>query len=148
MKNLIYFLTFTIFGFVVISCNNDDNKSNERLIVGSWEYSKYGPIVNGEEVLIDFSFDPECQKDFLEFTTDGKAIFHEFVSYSGVSKESTDTLFYSISGNNLTIIGIVGGIDDLVLTVMILNQTTLKFSFVGINDFGEEETGILVFTRK
>jgi len=38
----------------------------------------------------------------LEFTTDGKVLFHEFDSYDDlVCEEDVEVGFYSISGNNL-----------------------------------------------
>jgi len=147
MKNIIYlFLVIVVFGLGTISCNSDDNQAT---IVGSWEYSKAGTIVEEQEVLNDYPFQyPECPKDFLEFIKDEKAIFYEFKSNNGVCEQHAGTVLYSISDNNLTIRDVYGNEDPIVFTVMILNKTTLKVSYVGINNIGEEVTVILVLTRK
>jgi len=169
-RHFIYFLTFAIVGFGTVSCGNDDNKPIEppvnqeipqeeepipdpepdHLIVGSWEYSKFGDIIAGQEILIDWQYPyPECTKDFWEFTNNEKMYSHEFDSYEDVvCEEDVEMVIYNISDNILTIKDSQGEEEPIEFTIMILNDTTLKLSLVGINDFGNESTDIIVLTRK
>jgi len=146
MKKTIYlFLVVFIFGFGTISCSSDDNQPT---IVGAWEFSKLGAIITGQEILIDWEFPyPECTKDFLEFTTEGKVLFHEFDSYDDlVCEEDVEVGFYSISGNNLMVVN--EDEEQFDLTIETLTKTILKLKGTGLNDFGEEATGIVILTKK
>ncbi|TDW49626.1 lipocalin-like protein [Flavobacterium sp. 270] len=85
MKNLkVLFLSVVALALSVSSCSNDNNNEDTNTngsLIGKWELSQVGTILGNEEVLQPYTNDG-CDKDVVEFTTDGKFIdrYSEFTN--------------------------------------------------------------------
>uniref|UniRef100_UPI00404A4A1C lipocalin family protein n=1 Tax=Flavobacterium sp. TaxID=239 RepID=UPI00404A4A1C len=140
-KVLFLFVALVAFSFTTISCSNDDEGGvNSSDLIGKWEYSQEGEVVNGQEVLEPYLHAAGCSKDYVEFLSNGTAAD---VSYYDNGQdpctEDTLTTTWSVSGNNINISVLGVNYSAQVIT---LNATTLK-----VRDTDEDGTYVTVYTK-
>ena len=64
-------LTFLV-QIVIFSCGKDDEKVTPvDPIVSKWEYFKEGKLVNGVEVLDNYTHETQCGMDYINLNADG-----------------------------------------------------------------------------
>lgn len=100
-KGLLYFALLA-FGFGLTACSSDDDSpSNDQLIIGKWVLSQTGAVINGQELLADYTdFDCATSKDYVEFKAGGE--FRD-VYYDEDCITDVEVGLYSIQGDNLTV---------------------------------------------
>jgi hypothetical protein len=142
MKRMLFlFLACATAGFITTSCSkDDDNNPTAGDLVGKWEFSQEGDLVNGNESLSLYEHQAGCSKDFIQFFANGTAAFTFFYSDDIVNcEEDIEPLIWTKNGNIITATGFDG---TQSLEIMILNESTLKVKFTE-----EGETYITVFTK-
>ena len=126
MKNIkILLVTAIIAAFSLTSCNKDDNNSTPSTsLVGKWNYSKEGTVVNGQEVLIDYTDNETgCSKDYVQFTATNTFSDIDYDSSEAPCEMFTTTGTYSKSGSTVTLTS--GGF-TVSGTILNLTATELK----------------------
>jgi hypothetical protein len=115
--------------FLFVSCSKDDNSSNTSTsgLLGKWEYSQVGTIVNGQEILGPYEHESGCSKDYIEMLTSGVYKEYDYDSFVSPCNLSTGTGTWLQNGNTITIS--VGGDTDSA-EILTLNATTLKIKAV------------------
>jgi hypothetical protein len=123
---------------VATSCSSDDDSSSSSSeLVGKWEYSQEGEIVNGVETLMPYEHAEGCSKDFFQFLANGTG---NDTSYFGEDcQEFSFPLTWARSGNivTLNILGI-----SVPAEILTLNATTLKVKYTD-----EDGTFVDVYTK-
>jgi len=138
------FLAVAFTGFGAISCSSDDDKGSSS-IIGKWEITKTGFLLNGNEILEDYEHQEGCSKDFTEFTNDGKMYDYSYFNYGNGCEEDVYESNYSLSGNTLNIIGEE---EDVQATILTLNSSTLKVRVTFEDEDEGEMKTVAVFKRK
>ena len=138
MKNLE--ILFIALATGLTSCS-DDNDSKSAKLAGTWEYSKEGSVINGQEVITDYLHTEGCSRDYIAIN-DATFADHQFSGADCI--EEIETTPYTRNGNSITIT-----LDGVTITgtKSQLANTTLKLkrSF----DFeGSTFVLISVFTRR
>lgn len=135
MKKLFVLFVFAASAMFVSCSSDDDNGGNEEKIIGKWEFTQDGTIVDGQEILVPYENEaPECGKDFVEFRTNNTARQVEFfLDFNEECDSDTVNATYSISGKNITI---TSGGETGTLEILTLNNTTLKIK--STEEFGGE----------
>lgn len=137
-------LLFIVATVALVSCNKDDD-SGSGSIEGSWELSKVGSVVDGQEVLIDYpGHTAGCTKDYVEFKSGGVAVEHYFYDDNDGSGcyEEADSASWTKDGNTLTITYA----DSVQIgEILELSGSTLK---VKTTDSDTQEIIIIVYSRK
>lgn len=123
-KLVIIFLSLITAGFLVTSCSDDDEDTST--IEGKWEFYKEGLSTGGVEQLELHEHSPGCEKDFIELLSSGNYRDVFYYNEGEICTEESSTGTWSRNGNSMTIIS--GG-ETMTLTILILNDTTLKVSF-------------------
>ncbi|RXR24405.1 hypothetical protein EQG61_02875 [Flavobacterium stagni] len=134
MKKIILFALVT---FSMLSCSKSDSDTPAVSIVGKWQFTQEGTLVNNQEVLTPYEHSPGCVKDFTEFLSSGALKDHY---YNTSCNESIDTGVWSKTENSLNITYS----DNTVVNgqILELSNTTLKVKFI---DSGI--TNIVILTR-
>ena len=132
------FLLVTL-SFTSCSKSDDNSGGTSGNIVGKWNLSKIGSIVNGQEVLTDHPNEAACAKDNTEYKTDGTVVQTE---YSSTCSTGSFSGTYTKNGNTLT--EIYGS--TIVYTILQLDDTTLKIKDTETFQ-GTTTTYITVFTK-
>ncbi|GGD28894.1 lipocalin family protein [Flavobacterium orientale] len=105
MKNrsLLFALALSI-GLFTASCSDDDNDGETLLpVIGKWNITKVGSVINGQEVLFDApQNEPGCDKDYIDLKIDNDVNQGEYDSTTTACQLITKTGSYSRSHNNLT----------------------------------------------
>jgi hypothetical protein len=118
LRKLFGLLVVVLVIFSASSCSNDDDSPS---IVGKWNFTKEGTIVNGQEVLVDYEHTAGCNKDNIQFSAAGTFV-GKF--YAEECLENTINGTWTKSGKTLTID--TGDIEPVVLQIMTLSGSTLK----------------------
>src|SRR3954454_16880683 len=121
-KTLVLLAYISIFttSLLIQSCKKNDPQVN--YIVGNWRIT--GGIYKGEDT---YGSVLPCQTDnIITFTSDNKVIFDEGPTKCYSSDIQTESGTYSLSNDNKTLTLLMSG-SPLVLNVITLNSTTLKF---------------------
>ena len=143
MKKIsIILATITVLAFS--SCSNDDNSNNMGSVVGKWEYTQTGYLINGAEVLETYNHTTGCEKDYIEFKSSGT--FDDVWYSNGGSGCTSDDDSGTWTQNGATITTTYSDQDSSVGEILTLNSTTLKVRFVDTSE-GTTETYITVLTR-
>jgi hypothetical protein len=112
-----------VLAFGLSSCSNDDAPAAS--IVGKWNYSKEGFVMNGQEYLSDYDGNETgCQKDYLQVNSNGSFSDVDYDSSSTPCEMFSDTGSWSKSGNTLTIT--YPGEPAMNAEIMVLTSTKLK----------------------
>lgn len=140
MKKLFVLFVFAASAMFVSCSSDDDNGGNEEKIIGKWEFTQEGTIVDGQEILLPYENEaPQCGKDSIEFNTDNSVInVFYFLDFNDECDSETETGIYSISENTLTIT--TGG-ESAVVEIITLNNSTLK---VQVTEEFEGETFVFI----
>lgn len=125
-------LLFLVASTTLVSCNKDDDSSSGS-IEGSWEFSKVGTIIAGEEFLVDYDHTPGCNKDYTEIIAGGTLKDHYFEDNGSGCEEGIDNGTWSRSGNNITV-NFNG--DVSIAEILELSSSTLKLKATD-SDTGE-----------
>lgn len=125
----------------VTSCSKDDDSSSASL-EGKWEYSKEGGIIQGQEVLSNYAHAAGCDKDFTQISAT-TIVNHEFSGDDCL--ESTYSETYTRNGNTLTF---TDGTDVFTVTILQLDNTTLKIKGEEFTEGGITYSDVTVFTRR
>lgn len=139
-KRIILFLSVLLIGLSLSSCGGDDAPSTSGDIVGKWEFSKEGEIINGNEMLYNYEHQLGCAKDNIEFKADGT--YADFYFYEGCELEISFGE-YTKSGTTLFT---DNGFETFETTILKLDSTTLKVKTT-YNDEGEIYSEVYVFKR-
>ncbi|PKP25121.1 MAG: hypothetical protein CVU03_09415 [Bacteroidetes bacterium HGW-Bacteroidetes-2] len=125
MKKLFVLFVFAASAMFVSCSSDDDNGGNEEKIIGKWEFTQEGTIVNGQEILLPYENEaPECGIDSVEFNTNNSFIsFIYFLDFNDECDSDVETGTYLISENNLII---TADGETTVLEIITLNNSTLK----------------------
>lgn len=132
---------FLLFITASTSCNkNDDDNQVQASIIGKWNYTSAGEVVNGQEVLSAYDHSAGCNKDNFEFKADGTGIQTEYNSscvpntYLSTYTKVGDILTQTESGETFT------------STILQLDETTLKIRYT--ESIGNTTiTSLLILTR-
>jgi Lipocalin-like domain len=127
------------------SCSSDDNGNSTASIVGKWEYTQTGEVIEGVEVLETYDHTAGCDKDYMEFKSDGT--FDDVWYSNGTSGCTSDNDSGTWAQNGTTITTAYGEQDPEEGEILILNETTLKVRFVDTSE-GMTETYVTVLTRQ
>lgn len=138
MKKLILFVAVLALG--LSSCSKDDDKAPEAELVGKWEFSQEGAIINGQEVLEPYVHEVDCAKDFLLFAA---STVTEYNYYGADCEEEIYVDAYNRNGNTLNIM--MDG-ELFVVEIVSLSNTTLKLKISETFD-GTTEQFVTVFTK-
>jgi len=143
MKNgkllLALFATAAIFS----SCGSDDDSgSTSASIVGKWAYSKTGFSVGGQEQLENYTHTTGCNKDYIQFLSDGK--FYDVEYPTGCRPDTISSGTYVKNGNTVTFTE--DGESDAV-TVQKLTNSELKFAS-SYTEQGVTFNGVSLFTKE
>ena len=125
----------------VTSCSKDDDAAQASL-VGTWEYSKDGAIIQGQEVLTPYQHAAGCSKDFTVITAT-TIVDTDF--YGSDCFETTSTVAYTRNGNTLTI---TDGGEVFTGTILQLDNTTLKIKGPEYTEGSITYSDVTVFTRR
>ena len=132
-KILLLAVAFASFA-TVTSCDKDDDQA---ALEGKWEFSKEGAVVSGQEILLDYTHEEGCAKDFVMINAT-TVTDHSF--FGATCDEAVDSYTYTRSGNTIT--STEGG-ETITSEIKTLNGSTLKL-YADI----EGVTYVTVFTRK
>ena len=126
----------------VTSCSKDDDAAQASL-VGTWEYSKEGAIIQGQEVLTNYgSHAAGCTKDYTAITAIS-IVDHNFDGSDCVEEIYTES--YTRNGNTISITE--NGVVRL-LTILQLDNTTLKVKGPEYTEGSVTYSDVTVFTRR
>ncbi len=125
----------------VTSCSKDDDAAAASL-VGTWEYSKEGGIIQGQEVLTPYQHAAGCTKDFTVITAT-TIVDTDF--YGTDCFESTSTIPYTRNGNTITI---TEDGEVYTATIIQLDNTTLKIKGQEMTEGGITYSDVTVYTRR
>lgn len=139
LKQLV--LLFLVASVTLVSCNKDDD-GDSASIEGSWEFSKVGTILSGQEFLVDYDHTTGCNKDYTEIIAGGTLKDHYFEDFGSGCEEDIDNGSWSRSGNTITV-NFSG--DVTTAEILELSNTTLKLKFT---DPDTAEVYFSVLTRK
>jgi hypothetical protein len=137
------FLVVFVSSLFLASCSKDDDNnsvSTSGNIVGKWEHTKDGVIVNNQEILEDYVHEAGCAKDNVEFKANNIVISTE---YSSSCVANVYSQSYAKNGNTLTV---TDGTDSTVLTVLQLDANTLKVKYIDDSE-GSSVTYVEVYTK-
>jgi hypothetical protein len=118
-------LCIAFLAFTVLSCSkNDNDEAQAPSIVGKWQFTQEGSIVNNQEILEPYEHSPGCVKDFSEIAANGALRDHY---YDLDCDETIDVGVWTKNNNTFT----VTYADNTSVTgeILILNSTTLKVRF-------------------
>ena len=124
----------------LVSCNDDDENVFSGNLLGKWNYSKEGEIVNGQEVLTNYEHETGCAKDNVEFKSNGTFVNTDYFGDNCVEDQAEGT--YTRNGN--TIVASSYG-ESTTLTIKQLNSTMLKITYQDFDD--ESITNVEIYTR-
>ena len=125
----------------VTSCSKDDD-AEQASLVGTWEYSKDGTIIQGQEILNNYNHAAGCAKDYSVITAT-TIIDHDF--YGSDCTEGSYTTAYTRNGNTISITedGVV-----YAATILQLDNTTLKIKGPEYTEDEVTYSDVTVFTRR
>lgn len=141
-------LLFVSVGLLISSCSSNDNDENssevKASIIGKWELTKHGNILNGSELLLPISPDGGCSNDKIEFLENGnyKELQYEYVNSK--CKEYNNDGTWSKSNNVLKTKDILN--NEFTYEILRLNETTLRLKITKGND--NSIYTLTEFTRK
>lgn len=138
LRKLFGLLAVLLFVFSTVSCSDDDESAS---IVGKWNFSKEGTIVNGQEVLENYPNIVGCNKDNIQFISGG-TFTGTFYAEECVEFSIDGT--WTKTGNTLSID--VTDQEPVVFQIMTLSGSTLKLKQTYEED-GVEYIDITVFTK-
>lgn len=139
-KIILLFVAVLGISSTFVSCSKSDS-SDSASIVGKWEFSKEGVIVNGQEVLTNYVHTTGCTKDYSQFFDNNTMVDHSFENPGTGCTEYLDSYTYVKNGNTLTL---TQGTYSISTTIQTLSSSTLKVKFT---DPDTSEVYISVFTR-
>ena len=143
-KRILLFVSIVSLSLTFNSCSKDDDSSSETsgTIIGEWEFLKEGTIVSGTEFLSVYEHTSGCNKNYIEFKSNGIAEDYYYEKPAGSCVEFVDEATWTKDGNALSLN--YGGGDFFDSEIMILNNTTLKIKFT--DDGGT--INVVEFVRK
>jgi hypothetical protein len=134
-KFLLLAVAFASFA-TVTSCDNDDDQAS---LEGKWEYSREGAVFMGQEILVDYTHEDGCTKDYIMINATTVAD-HTF--FGAACEEDVFSLTYTRSGN--TVAFTVDGV-AYAAEIKTLDGSTLKL-YATDPDF-PESTEVTVYKR-
>ena len=143
-------LSIMLVAFVTLglsSCSSDDNSNDNNTtasLVGKWEFSQKGYIVDNIETLQPYSHTTGCGKDYIEFKSNNtfEDLWYENSGTGCISESENGT--WSQSGTTITTIYLGGSPETI--EVVTLDATTLKVKDTYLED-GQTQIEITVFKR-
>ena len=141
MKKLILLVAVFVSFASLTSCNNDDdNNDSNGVLEGTWEYSKEGTSIGGQESLDDYQHQAGCTKDYSVFT----ATTITDHTFSGATcQDDVFSIPYTRTGNTITIS--IGG-QTLSAEIKTLNSTTLKIYYT--DPTTPQASAVVVYNRR
>ena len=148
MKKFSVLLLSVLFvSFSFTSCSSDDDNNGgagDATLVGSWEFSKSGYLVEGEEILEDYDhWAPECGLDHIVFNANNTGFAVEYDIWDDECEEWEDAFAWTLNGDVLTI---EDDEDSAELDVIELTGSTLKV-YEEVDFMGESMTIVLVLNK-
>lgn len=124
-------------GLFVSSCSSNDNNDNvdgkqDVSLVGKWEFTKRGNILNGTELLLPITPQGGCSNNQIEFLENGnyKEIQYEYVNSK--CKEYNNDGTWSKSNNILKTKDILN--NEFIYEILRFDETTLRLKITNPND--------------
>lgn len=141
-------LLFVSVGLLLSSCSSNDNDENssetKASIIGKWELTKHGNILNGSELLLTISPDGGCSNDQIEFLENGNYKELQYEYANSKCKEYNNDGTWSKSDNILKTKDILN--NEFTYEILKLNETTLRLKITKGND--NSIYALTEFTRK
>jgi lipocalin-like protein len=133
MKKIIILLVIApILGLLLFSCSSDDGgnssySSNSEKILGKWNFSRQGEIIDGEEVMVAYEGNEVgCHKDYIQFKANNEL---QFGDYDSEVMPCEFFIYYGYWTKNGNTIIIDDGEFEVTGEILILTTTTLKIKF-------------------
>lgn len=128
-------ILFVSVGLLLSSCSSDkDDKDTkaEASIIGKWELTKRGNILNGTQLLLTITPEGGCNNDQIEFLENG--IYKEFqYEYTNSKcKQYNNNGTWSSSNNILKTKDILN--NEFTYEILRLDETTLRLKITKGND--------------
>jgi hypothetical protein len=128
--------------FVFMSCSDDDQNAPNPLI-GTWEFSLEGTLMDGEEMMEGYEHAMGCSKDMLLFLPNGVYQKKSFQNENADCEMILESGSWALSENQLVLIH--GDVVELVnAEILTLSNTTLKFKF-SVSDEEEDIEFIYIY---
>lgn len=131
MKKLsILFLSVLTIGLISASCSsnddngNNDNSDKEALIVGNWELTKQGNILNGVQLLLPITKEGGCNNDVITYLENEKYTELQYEYENSKCKTYNNDGTWSKTDKILTSKDILGNITTY--EILELSNTTLR----------------------
>jgi len=131
-------LLFVSVGLFLSSCSSNDNDNDENnsevktSIVGKWELTKRGNILNGSELLLTITPEGGCNNNQIEFFENGNYKELEYEYTNSKCKEYNNDGTWSKSDNILKTKDILN--NEFTYEILRLNETTLRLKITKGND--------------
>lgn len=122
---LLLSVLFVSFSFTSCSSDDDDNGgSGDVTLVGTWQFSKEGMVVDGTEQLEDWEhWAPECGLDHIVFNANNTGVAVDYDIWDDECEEWEEPFEWSLEGGVLTL---EDGFETVELEVVELSASTLK----------------------
>ncbi|WJS96313.1 lipocalin family protein [Flavobacterium johnsoniae] len=119
-----------------ISCSSDNNENEDiqqdTSIVGKWELTKRGNILNGTELLLTITPEGGCSNNQIEFLENGNYKELQYEYANSKCKEYNNDGTWSKSNNILKSKDILN--NEITYEILRLNETTLRLKITKGND--------------
>lgn len=115
------------------SNDNDEKPANETAsLIGKWELTKHGNILNGSELFLPINKEGNCSYDQIEFLENGNYKELQYEYTNSKCKEYTNDGTWSKSNNILTTKDILK--NEFGYEILRLDETTLRLKITKGND--------------
>ncbi|WP_426486445.1 lipocalin family protein [Flavobacterium sp. 2] len=146
MKKLAFL--FVSVGLLLSSCSSNDNDENnpeaKASIVGKWELTKGGNILNGNQLLLPITPQGGCSNNQIEFLENGNYKELQYEYTNSKCKEYNNDGTWSKSDNTLKTKDILN--NEVTYEILKLDETTLRLKITKGND--NAIYALTEFTRK
>jgi hypothetical protein len=137
MKKIKILFAFAIvLGLTVSSCSgsssDDDNNNKEASIIGQWELTKVGNILNGTQLLLPFTQEGGCNNNVIELLDNAKYTELEYEYVNSKCKLYSDEGTWSTANKTLTVKDIQD--NTTIYEILELSNTTLRLKITQGND--------------
>jgi hypothetical protein len=147
MKHTNLFLGLFASALIFSSCGSDDDNNTVNntsgSIEGKWAYSKTGFSVGSQESLESHTHTAGCNKDYIQFLSNGK--YYDVEYQTGCVPDTLSAGTYVKSGNTLTIGEDRGDVEPA--TIITLTNSELKLA-ASYTQNGVTYNTVGVFTKE
>lgn len=133
MKSLkLFFLSVLTLGLSVSSCSSDNSSNDEQKtsasIIGKWEITRKGNVLNGDALLLPYKNEGGCSNDNIEYVEDGKYKENQYEYANSKCKTYNNDGTWSKGDDILTTKDILG--NTFKYEILKLDDTTLRIKII------------------